>query len=67
MARAFSPRRTRKPLTDEETLAKAVEMGKVTQVEALLAAGANPNVTTEAGITVLMSAVANGHIEIVRL
>jgi hypothetical protein len=67
MATGFSPQRIRKPLTDEGTLAKAVELGKVTQVEALLAAGANPNVPTEAGMTVLMSAVAKGHSEIVRL
>jgi uncharacterized protein len=67
MPAAFLEQNTGERATDLSGLTQAVEIGNITEFNALLEAGADANTTNESGMTVLMRAVANGHLEMARL
>lgn len=49
----------------EQALIAAAKKGDTTEVQGLLAQGADPNASAEYGVTALMHAAANGHIAVV--
>src|SRR5439155_18747503 len=65
LSAALSPARQKQP--EIKLLIQAAESGDGTTMEAQLAAGADVNSATESGMTILMSADANGHLGIVSL
>lgn len=67
MPAAFLEQDTGERATDLSGLTQAVEIGDITEFNALLEAGADANTTNESGMTVLMRAVANGRLEMARI
>lgn len=52
---------------EQPPLAKAAQAGRAGMVDALLAAGADPNVYGERGMTALHEAIEAGHVQVVQL
>ena len=67
MPAAFLEQDTGERATDLSGLTQAVEIGDITEFNALLEAGADANTTNESGMTVLMRAVANGRLDMARI
>lgn len=59
--------RTYTSLSDDATLIKAARIGDLQKVENLLRLGASPDVPDDAGVTPLLSAAYEGHLEVIEM